>query len=95
VHPYRSRLVTEGPEVDSLRAAIDAGEVDAVTFTSASTVHGFVEQVGRERAVLIKAVSIGPVTSEAARAAGLPIAIEAPEATIAALAESVVKALAG
>lgn len=95
VHPYRSRLVTEGPDVESLRAAIDAREIDAVTFTSASTVNGFVEQVGRERAILVTAVSIGPVTSEAARTAGIRIAMEAPEATIAALADSVVQALAG
>jgi uroporphyrinogen III methyltransferase/synthase len=95
VHMYRSRLVTEGPEVDALRAAIDAGEVDAVTFTSASTVHGFVAQVGLERAARVKAVSIGPVTSDAARAAGIEIAAEASQATIESLAERVVSVFAG
>jgi uroporphyrinogen III methyltransferase / synthase len=93
VHMYRSRLVTEGPEVDALRLAIEAGDVDAVTFTSASTVNGFVAQVGRERAARLKCISIGPVTSEAARVAGLVVTAEAGEATIQALAESVVAAL--
>jgi uroporphyrinogen III methyltransferase/synthase len=95
VHPYRSRLVTEGSDVDSLRNAIDAGEIDAVTFTSASTVNGFVAQVGADRAKRVKAISIGPVTSEAARAAGMSIAAEASEATIPSLADSVVASLAG
>ena len=89
VHMYRSRLVTDGPELDALRSAIDAGEVDAVTFTSASTVNGFVAQVGPERAARLKSIAIGPVTSEAIRAAGLVVSAEATEATIPALAECV------
>jgi uroporphyrinogen III methyltransferase / synthase len=92
---YRSRLVTEGPDVDMLRSAIDAGEVDTVTFTSASTVHGFIAQVGRERAAKLKAVSIGPVTSDAAKAADISIAAEAGQATIESLVESVVSAFSG
>jgi uroporphyrinogen III methyltransferase/synthase len=93
VHMYRSRLVAGGPEVDALRAAIDAGEADAVTFTSASTVDGFLAQVGRERASRVKAISIGPVTSEALRAANVNVTAEAAEATIPALTESVITAL--
>lgn len=92
---YRSRIITEGSAIEALRTAIDAGEIDAVTFTSASAVSGFVAQVGEERAGRVKAVSIGPVTSDAARAAGIAIASEAPQATIAALAEAVVAAAGG
>jgi uroporphyrinogen III methyltransferase / synthase len=95
VHMYRSRLVTEGPEVDTLRSALENADVDAVTFTSASAVNGFVAQVGRERAARVKCISIGPVTSAAAAAVGLPIAAESGEATIQALADSVVSALTG
>jgi uroporphyrinogen III methyltransferase/synthase len=94
VHMYRSRLITSGAEVDALRASIDAGEVDAVTFTSASTVNGFMEQVGRDRSARLKSISIGPVTTEAARAAGIAVVAEASEATIHALVDSVVAALA-
>jgi uroporphyrinogen III methyltransferase/synthase len=95
VHMYRSRLVTSGDTVEQLRAAIDAGEVDGVTFTSASTVSGFVAQAGQERASRVKAFSIGSVTSDAARAAGMSIAAEARQATIDALAEAIVSAFAG
>ena len=94
VHPYRSKLVETGEDVDALRAALDAGEVDAVTFTSASTVHGFVAQVGRERLAKVKAISIGPVTSEAARVTGLEVLAEATEATIESLVAAIEKALA-
>jgi uroporphyrinogen III methyltransferase/synthase len=94
VHPYRSRLVTDGPEVDALRSALDAG-VDAVTFTSASTVSGFVAQAGQDRAAKVKAVSIGPVTTEAAKAAGITIAAEAKAATIDSLVAAVLSAFGG
>ena len=95
VRMYRSVVVTAGAEVEALRVAIDEGEVDAVTFTSASTVNGFVAQVGRERATKVKGISIGPVTSEAARTVGINIVAEAEHATIVSLAEKLVTALAG
>jgi uroporphyrinogen III methyltransferase/synthase len=88
-------LVTDGPEVDALRGAIDAGEVDAATFTSASTVNGFVAQVGPERAGKVRALSIGPVTSDAARAAGISIVAESKEATIESLVEAALSVFAG
>src|SRR6185369_9791735 len=71
VHMYRSRPIVQGPKVETLCEAIDNGSVHAVTFTSASTVTGFLAQVGRQRAERVKAISIGPVTSDAARSAGL------------------------
>jgi uroporphyrinogen III methyltransferase/synthase len=93
VEMYRSRLITSGPEVDALCGAIDAGGIAAVTFTSASTVSGFVAQVGEQRARKVRAISIGPVTSEAARAAGLDVIAEAKEATMPGLVDAVVAAV--
>ncbi|HEX5580866.1 MAG TPA: uroporphyrinogen-III synthase, partial [Gemmatimonadaceae bacterium] len=75
-----------------LRELVERGEADLVTFTSASTVRAFVEAVGPELAARVPAVSIGPVTSDAARAAGLDVRAEAREATIAALTDAVVEA---
>jgi uroporphyrinogen III methyltransferase/synthase len=89
---YRSRVVTEGPAVDALRAALGDGRPSIVTFTSASAVTGFVAQAGIELARQARAFSIGPVTSEAARAAGIPVFAEAGEATIASLADTVTSA---
>lgn len=70
-----------------------AGGADVVTFTSSSTVSRFLELAGdaaepRERPGFLTA-SIGPVTSETLRAAGLPVDIEASPSTVADLAAAI------
>ena len=85
---YRSVPQPEGAE--NLRAALEHGEVDLITLTSASAVSGFVEAVGPEAARGASAASIGPLTSEAARAAGLEVSIEAEETTIDGLVDAIV-----
>jgi uroporphyrinogen-III synthase len=83
VDAYRTRLVPSLP-AEAGRALL-AGDVDVVTFTSVSTVQGFVQAA---RSVLAEAprqpvaVCIGPVTAEAARAAGLVVAGVAQPHTI-------------
>jgi uroporphyrinogen-III synthase len=63
------------------RDALAAGEVDAVTFTSASTVRGFVGALGAVKGTP-KVVSIGPVTSKEARAHGFRVhAVADPHTT--------------
>jgi uroporphyrinogen III methyltransferase/synthase len=64
----------EPPAPEALAAARDAGYI---TFTSASTVRNFLEAVGEERPEKARIVSIGPVTSEAIREAGLEVDAEA------------------
>ncbi len=80
VHAYRS--VSTGEGAGQLRGALERGEVDLATFASASAVRGYVEAVGTELARRAPAVSIGPVTSDALRAAGIDINAEASEASI-------------
>jgi uroporphyrinogen III methyltransferase/synthase len=75
-----------------LRDAVERDEVDLVTFTSASTVRAFVEAVGAELARRVPAASIGPATSEAARAAGLEVRVEAAEHDLDGLVAAVVEA---
>jgi len=79
---------------DEVVEALRAGEVDWVTFTSASTVRNLVQLLGRERGLLekVKVASIGPITSEAAREAGLTVTVEAKEANVHALARAVAEA---
>ena len=57
---------------DEARRALAAGEVDAVTFTSASTVRGFVGALGAVRGTP-KVVCIGPVTAGEARSHGFVV----------------------
>jgi uroporphyrinogen-III synthase len=91
VDAYRTRMPrTLPPEA---RAALRAGEVDAVTFTSASTVRGFVSALGPVRGAP-KVVCIGPVTAEEARAHGLVVHAVARPHTIEGLVAAVVRVLA-
>jgi uroporphyrinogen-III synthase len=63
------------------RDALAAGELDAITFTSASTVRGFVGVAGALKGAP-KVVCIGPVTAKEARAHGLRVhAVADPHTT--------------
>jgi uroporphyrinogen-III synthase len=76
VDAYRTVFARTLPR--EARGALRRGEVDAVTFTSASTVEGFVRALGGARGTP-KVVCIGPVTAAAARDAGLrPAAVARP-----------------
>jgi uroporphyrinogen-III synthase len=90
VDAYRTVLAEELPP--EARAALAEGRVAAVTFTSASTVRGF---VGAARPLPhgVPAVCIGPVTAAAAREAGFQVAAEADPHTIAGLLDAVIRTL--
>jgi uroporphyrinogen-III synthase len=63
------------------RDALAAGEIDAITFTSASTVRGFIGAAGPLNGAP-KVVCIGPVTAKEARARGLRVhAVADPHTT--------------
>lgn len=89
---YRTVLGTGGGSV--LERLAD-GTVDAVTFTSSSTVRNFVELAkdidltGSMKDVLV--ASIGPITSDTARELGLTVGVEASEYTIPGLVQAVAK----
>jgi uroporphyrinogen III methyltransferase / synthase len=68
------RTVRETPDSRSLESARDAGWV---TFTSASTVENLLPAMAGGLPPGARIISIGPVTSEAVRAAGLEVAAEA------------------
>ena len=81
---------------DESTRALREGRVDAVTFTSASTVEGFVLAAGpvlREAGRQPKAVCIGPVTAAAARQAGISVAAVANPHTIEGLVAALERAL--
>jgi uroporphyrinogen III methyltransferase/synthase len=82
--------VAEQPEPAALEAAQAA---DYVTFTSSSTVRNLLDAVGDRFPRDARVVSIGPVTSQAAREAGLEVHVEAqrhdPSGLVAALIDDV------
>jgi uroporphyrinogen-III synthase len=91
VDAYRTVFATSLPR--EARDAFRRGDVDAVTFTSASTVWGFTNSLGAAKGTP-KVICIGPVTAAAARNAGLrPAAVARPH-TIEGLVAALERALA-
>jgi uroporphyrinogen-III synthase/uroporphyrinogen III methyltransferase/synthase len=91
VDAYRTRMPRSLPP--AARMALRRGEVDAVTFTSASTVRGFVRALGPTRGNP-RVVCIGPVTAREARDRGLTVHAVANPHTIEGLVAAVERSLA-
>jgi uroporphyrinogen-III synthase len=90
VDAYRTRLARRLPT--QARTALGRGEVDAVTFTSASTVRGFIGALGTVKGDP-KVICIGPVTAREAREHGLRVHAVASPHTIEGLVAAVERAL--
>lgn len=74
------RTIAEQASADEVEAALTA---DYVTFTAASTVTNFRALIGdRPGEMTARTVSIGPITSDALRAHGMPVDAEATVFTI-------------
>ncbi len=88
---YETRMDTQKQQ--ELISLLKTHDIDAVTFTSSSTVSNFMEQLKDEdAAALLSSVvtaSIGPITSDTARALGITPDIEAEEYTIPGLVSAV------
>ena len=91
VDAYRTRIPRSLPL--EARTALRTGGVDAVTFTSASTVRGFVHAMGVVRGNP-KVVCIGPVTAREAREHGLRVHAVAKPHTVPGLVGALERALA-
>jgi uroporphyrinogen III methyltransferase/synthase len=84
--------VRETPTPEAVEAAQGA---DYVTFTSSSTVRNLTEALAERFPSGARIVSIGPITSEAARAAGLDVAVEAERHDVDGLVEALVEDASG
>lgn len=86
------RTVAAEEEMRRASSLVERGEVDMVTFTSASTARSFFAKVDPRlvegRAL---AASIGPITSNALREIGVPPAVEAERFTTEGLVESILR----
>jgi uroporphyrinogen III methyltransferase/synthase len=98
VPAYRT-VADRPPNYEEVIADLLAGEVDAVTFTSSSTVTNFIQTIGKRRihkvAAKTRFASIGPITSDTMRNNGLIPAIEAKQYTIPGLVTAVRRLLGG
>ena len=81
--------VAEQPSDEEIKAAQGA---DFITFTSSSTVRNLVGALGDRLPRGAKVISIGPVTSEAVREAGLEVHTEAERHDIEGLVEALLAA---
>jgi len=80
------------PLLDALAALLEAGEIDAVTFTSSSTVEHLCDALDDRAAALLantRVASIGPITTETARKRGLRVDVTAGEHTIGGLVAAI------
>src|SRR5205085_2872215 len=88
------RTLKPGSLPGDLRKRLLHGEIDAVTFTSSSTVDGFMRHfTAREKQRLFRhtrAAAIGPITSATLKSHGISSVIQAKRYTIEALAKALV-----
>ena len=87
VEAYRTEAVTPPPDLMA-----EAAAADAIAFTSASSVDGWVAAAGTAGVPPVVAC-IGPVTADAARAAGLTVTTRAAQSTLDGLVAALVGAL--
>lgn len=85
------RTVPAGPAPDDVVADWRDGTIAAALLTSPSTVRALAARLGPPPAGVLLAC-IGPTTADAARAAGLPVAVVAPERTMTALVGALAQA---
>jgi uroporphyrinogen III methyltransferase / synthase len=84
--------IREEPDAEAIEAAQSA---DYVTFTSSSTVTNLTEALGDSFPGDARIVSIGPVTSDTARAAGLTVDVEAERHDVGGLIAALLEDAAG
>ena len=95
--PVAYRTLPPAGGAEALRALLAEG-VDAVTFTSSSTVENFCRLAGPQAAELLSGVavvSIGPLTSATARRFGLSVDAEADPSTLEGMTAALVAFFAG
>lgn len=96
VAAYETRAPS-GSATGELARRLEAGEIDAVTFTSSSTVTNLCEGLGAGAAALLaktKVACIGPITRKTAEALGVRVDVEASPYTVRSLVDALEKSFA-
>jgi uroporphyrinogen III methyltransferase/synthase len=95
VAAYQTRP-PERASLDALVRELEAGRIDVVTFTSSSTVENLCDLLGEDASRLLartRVASIGPITTETARARGLRVDVTASEYTLPGLVGALARAI--
>jgi len=82
--------------IDALVHDLEGGRIDVVTFTSSSTVDNLCDLLGPDAVRLLsrpRIASIGPITTETARARGLRVDVTASEYTLPGLVQALARAI--
>ncbi len=90
------QTVRETQDSQRLRGWLESQQIDAITFTSSSTVKNFVDMMGPSSIELLSGVHvacIGPITSETCQKYGITVDSVAAEYTIAGLVDSLVRSI--
>ena len=90
---YRTVAEAEGEDAAVVKHALTEGRLDAVTFTSGSSVQYFVQMHGPEAVDLLRhtvVTVIGPVTADAARQLGITVHVQPSTYTSAAMVDALV-----
>jgi uroporphyrinogen III methyltransferase/synthase len=85
-------LPPEPKDSERIRSLVDPAEVDAILFTSSSTVQNLFDILGQDAAEQLNAVdlfSIGPITTQTAQRLGLRLAATSADQTIESLVATV------
>jgi uroporphyrinogen III methyltransferase/synthase len=96
VAAYRTAMGDQ-EDADQIRRMLVAGEIDALTFTSSSTVRNFVAALAPMPSLpeSVTVACIGPVTAQTAQELGLPVHVIAAEYTIEGLIQALVAHITG
>lgn len=87
---YHTTSHMDSEWTESIWDSIEKKEIDYVTFTSASTVNGFVQAIGERDFSIVPAICIGEKTATCARTYGMNVCVS-PEATMDSMVETIVK----
>ncbi|MBW3622950.1 MAG: uroporphyrinogen-III C-methyltransferase [Armatimonadetes bacterium] len=91
VLPLYRTVAEAGEDADDLRRAFEEGEIDAVTFTSSSTVRNFFAAVREVKMEGVTVACFGPKTAETAREHGLDVHIMPESRTLSAFVETLIQ----
>ena len=86
----------ERASLDALVRELEGGRIDVVTFTSSSTVDNLCDLLGPDAVRLLsrsRVASIGPITTETARARGVRVDVTAAEYTLPGLVQSLARSI--